>query len=49
MGSTTLSSHYIISISTAPHVTDIQAQGGYVISPDWVLVWTRFKPGQTQT
>lgn len=47
MGSTNLSSH--ISISTAPRVTDTQARGGYVIFPNWVLVWTRFKPGQTQT
>lgn len=49
MGSTNLSSLYIISISTAPRVTDTQARGGYVIFPNWVLVWTRFKPGQTQT
>lgn len=44
-----LSSHYMISISTAPHVINTQAQRSYVICLNWVPLWTRFKPSQTQT
>lgn len=44
-----LSSHYMISISTAPHVINTQAQRSYAICPNWVPLWTRFKSSQTQT